>query len=1346
MSIVEYGTGDTTSGVLCSHLEQGVSLDDPLLGNILGFKPTLQDLETPRGEFLFAEPGPSDNDYFAPGLQWGFLRTLRLKKLDAQTRDMLKTLSTCAVAQGDVGGKCVLPEHGGGYLVELQGEILAATRKRRPFAVVMRPGPDPNAEIKDPNDPKAAATPKPVELPVEEKDPNGPISTEFPEPVLVRPSLRPPAPGPKPVLAEKDDKGAAEKPRVSKAKARRLRRRNLAIRIANGTYKPKGPSPKKDKRAARKAVGLAGSEKLAVEDFLASEPAVVDLWSVGVECNPGPGLQAAVARQRSKPKPVAAPAKKAPVANKNAPKPKPIKSGAGAKKAWGKKKTPPPENRAVARKQGGKRNKRRAQQKVARQITAATTVPNRPTSSAKRRQRRKELGVKIKAGEYKPPVKKIPYALTPAEQEVFVKAFGNGYAFGDQAHDHALCAAFRYAAQVDMQKRIGNRMHDVFGSGRAPNPMKTVNMPILTAHDVMRKRPKAACHCDPLECTHGDGAYHFMVDSVYYLNPEYVAKLAGKSRGGVMYTLHHSFNRMFGSELCDTYRWWDDGTNLSVKVGRGENVHTYVHPNLAWLRENQWSVGGRTLSYEMITTYGPMELGVFIYGDNWKTKGVLPRSLVVQVDRTKHLLDFRPTMTRHWEALAYRSAERVVVDKTILTYLRRAGVFKHLDQVELRSLNARFTRMSSENHLYQQMEKDYPTEWYNHFLDCVQVILQDRDKEIETLRAVNNAQPTRVVEDKALFGMNAPHWKISPYYAVVATSVFAVALRALRAGAGMWAIRNPHAVNGNVDICIQTDYPKQELPPIRSGEVVPIGSSRLLNAVRVRHEMVGGEMCLRFPAPRLVRNIDCGCRAAADRKRGAVKIIGVKDRICVTFAGCSGNILYAVRMRYMRELPPMNHLAWERLETVFDVLLNVVEKKWLYYDADKWYRIWLAKLPLSKRTRMIRAKLDFEEDSKTQHDTSVCCKFEVNPWKEPFKPRAFFPCPDPHLVRSGPSNFFIKTRLARLMNGVATPFIFAPGNNNAQLGWRVQSALEARNLYGTDDLVATELDLSMCETTMRGPMLEVQRRMYRALGLSSAEVDYILPGGVVRCTSKKRLFSADIPESRFSGRSDTTPGNTAVFMGMLWCALALAGMGEDLYVAPIGGDDCLIYHRRKHRPAVEDAVAHLGNCGLKPEALYHDNATAGRFYSGRFIRLGMLDSDFCQLVHVPLIGKSLVKCLHCKYVGQRVEPWIREVSNGNKYAWEHVPVLKQVNVALRAKYSDARGKCRIDLPYREINSTYVVLQPIEETYADLATAYNITVEQIKDLEKYAEVFMAGDFFGQDMEHDVLQLMCDVDLL
>ncbi len=894
--------------------------------------------------------------------------------------------------------------------------------------------------------------------------------------------------------------------------------------------------------------------------------------------------------------------------------------------------------------------------------------------------------------------KKLPqisYKLSDSEFAFFNKLFGE-HENGLLAHDHGLAAAVRYEAQYEAEKWLLERKYfifDMWGSARLPHDNKHSAMPIVTAHDSIRHRPNKVCDCQPYNCTHVDGKVApFVVDVLYYMKPSDIEFFVNKY--GALFTLHHTLNNTVGSELCGTYTYYKmKDSKVHVDVGTGVAKHSYEHGDLSWIYKTGYT-------FELIRTFGPMQFGMFVKPDSG-VKMLQPR-------------------------------DEVMIN--VGTIAREFMFGKMVTPATERDLISRMKRADTNEDL-ARLKKIYPDKWYELKLDIMGNTLISRTKEITYAKAIKESASSIIDVNKFIDEKFTPKvsWCQRFKRLVIGTTATVIV-----SGGGImyWMTMNPMAVWGNLfcpDVCIHTDQDlSPNVHPIREPQVYVTGSSKILR------KLAGGATYFREPHIHLNYENECGCRAIENRTRGLLVLSYVEDRKPFTFASCEGNIAHGLRLRFLRTLPAIVADAWEKMETELDGVLFEF-KKAPFISHKGFYHKWVGKFPLAKQARMNRA-LNDPEDEKL-FASSICCKFEAGFVKEPLKPRVFFPKSDANLVRNGPVMNLIKNKLIRLFDGNKTPFIFGPGNTPYSLGHKFGRAID-KYLPGVD-FTCVELDLSMCETTMRGPMLIVESMVYKAMGISRRDIEFLLDHTVSYGRSVKGNLSWSMPFCRESGTANTTGGNTCVFATFLWSFMRYFKIP---FVCLIGGDDACVYLARTHQVRFRMVVDEICRTGLKPEALYHQYYFQGRFFAGRMMRVRLLLTSEHVYAHVPLIGRCIAKNLVCKYsYGQRYDCWLRDVTIGRQFDWEHVPCLSVINRSIRAQYKHVLGKNTMEIPYRDIKTHRLTFGLSDALYDQIAMVYNLEADDIRALEVYLNRHFNGEWIGKALKSEILDIMVEIDL-
>lgn len=1028
-------------------------------------------------------------------------------------------------------------------------------------------------------------------------------------------------------------------------------------------------------------------------------------------------------------------------------------------------KNPQEKNHFVAKKQQGSRDKRRMQQKMVWRVKDCASNRALPhLRSAWNQDRRNLRGCYwapkpnhqqnswqeqpaeeeekrpycIKCGkdghwQHKCRQFNCPYILKPAEEAYLSQMFGKEVKSGTAPHDHAVCAQFRSFAVKNCEDYLLDRhprILDVFGSARLPHDRKHSVMPIKTAHDKIRNRPPASCTCEVDRCGHYlDNDAIFAVDAVYYIDPAYIVRVLSHCGNDKFYTLHHSLRGFAGSSMCGTYSWVRSGDLIKCTVGT--NQITYSHKSLDWLLTNTWFVGNKQLTYEIITTFDTVQFGVFILSNKIAVKTPEPLT-VAKVE----LVD---------SGYIYNTTRTEYVDQQLLGIANKFLRSKVIDEKTFRDLHAAIKR-AEVHESFGNLANKFPNEWNMMVNNVVVAAILNRDNRIslQFIKENNEKVYERNLQVTDMFKPTCTQILRRTIAAAKDKIILTIFAAGAVYGFQQLMIGNPMAFFGNVfrpDICLITDYAIHPSTPIRNPEKVRIGKSHFLRLVPQKNVFEGPNRFYVTDAIKCTFDGECGCSFPDDRKRGVLVLSYIDGHEPFSFSPCEGNTWFALRMRFMRDLPLISTEVWEKMENSLFMVLDSITQKRSRISKKGFFSAWVARYPVTKQQKLINAR-DHPESSVFEFGATVCCKFEVGILKDPLKPRAFFPKKEENLVKNGPLMYWIKKNLTILFNGVKTPFIFGSGNNNFQLGAKFENACVVRN-FNPAELVSVEIDLSMCETTMRGPFLILESEIYRRFGCTEGEISYLLNHVASFGKSSKGNLKFSMPFCRESGTANTTVGNTVVFSTWLWAACLEVGLKTTDFFCLIGGDDACVYLKPCHVPLLKQAIAIVSNSGLKPEPIYYDNVWAGRFYSGRMVQVKRKGA--LRYVHMPLIGRCLAKNLCCKYNGQKLEPWLRDTSIGQIYTWEHVPLLRQVNRRLRAKYETAVGRCRIEMPYRDINAAKVLSSYCDETFQQLAVVYGVEVGDLNQACQDLDLHFSKDWIGKSIENEVVEIMAGIDL-
>jgi hypothetical protein len=117
--------------------------------------------------------------------------------------------------------------------------------------------------------------------------------------------------------------------------------------------------------------------------------------------------------------------------------------------------------------------------------------------------------------------------------------------------------------------------------------------PVLSAADVCRKvnhgYETRTCDHDALSCECVVPAAYLSVDSLYYLDRDYIANLVYKSESKLLFAVCHSFDDAFGTFGNGEANFIVRGPSEVVMHVKG-NLQPYVHNNLSWLRDGSYPI------------------------------------------------------------------------------------------------------------------------------------------------------------------------------------------------------------------------------------------------------------------------------------------------------------------------------------------------------------------------------------------------------------------------------------------------------------------------------------------------------------------------------------------------------------------------------------------------------------------------------------------------------------------------------------------------------------------------------------------------------------------------------------
>jgi len=999
------------------------------------------------------------------------------------------------------------------------------------------------------------------------------------------------------------------------------------------------------------------------------------------------------------------------------------------------------------------------------------------------------------------PTVAIPYYLKPNEVKKFIEIFKRLPHCVPEHHDHALAAAVRHHAQLNVENYIYAKklsIVDIYGSCRLPSATKWCKMPLITAADYQRVVPSNDrwCRCE-YECVHSAPDVGLFVDVVYYLTPMQIASHCINTGKCMVYSLHHSMQTTTGSSLAGTYRWTTEYANnqsyLHVSIGPEGTENRYTHPDLSWLTTGKWSVPGGTLTYVSKGSFGPMSWGVFQYHlastgakflERQTTNGNFIEIESYVYDAHSFKDGWQDMLLNVTEFLGLKTKYEPITVKVpadLFAYLARTAMF--IPERE----KAVPLMLSAAKRWFNQAEakgiKISPIEFAKYLPHCIcAALVTTLPDEIGAMHyhmygndllqpGLWRRNPHRIVRicltgGAALFGflLVTHHIGFSLAFGVLAAFGLSGAT-----GAAMWYYgdrifgeRKPQPYRRYVATCLgldQVDWPKhvEDDFPLANAEQLPClkGFTDDLCGVGYGRDIAASRFskCI----------VECKCLAKEMRPPEIASFFVTSAYTPLAFTNCTCNVYAALRMRWMRQIRPQNRELWSiEYATMIDKLTPFLKFEDLGADITPEYiDHWLSRYHLAKQERLKLSRFD----SKTKFDrdkSKFFCKRELltkeqSDIKEPdtsWKPRGINAKDPGHQMITGPSMHRIADHLVDRFDGQRTGFIYACKRSPDEVGVLLQKSLLDKGLsLGSQ---AVECDLKMCETTMRGYFIDLENAIYKNFGISEKVRHTLFKKNENHGTDFSNSIHYSTGQCRESGATNTSVGNTIVYASILYLGMLYALIDPNHVVVVIGGDDCVLYYDEKKisEDALKALFHYVSQMGLEPELIYHKVAVRARFYSGYFLPFGVRDSDddtvYC---HVPMIGKAAVKS------GTMIEKpgldpwrWLLDTATQRKISWAHIPVLRAIPDGFLSAFKNRPVPAKKPANVKLLDSwdDYNFEKPLkklyanDETYHALGIVYDVTEQTIRDLDSTLVSFFLGDWIGKSFDNPVLKSFYAID--
>jgi len=973
----------------------------------------------------------------------------------------------------------------------------------------------------------------------------------------------------------------------------------------------------------------------------------------------------------------------------------------------------------------------------------------------------------------------IPMMLDYDQAKEFHKIFGLApvCTTGD-VHDHPLSAAVRWMVQRYVESHIVNRCKeknkpvkyvDIYGSSRLPNMFKWSVMPELTPNDIMRRRPTRSCKCDIYSCPHLDASTSFSVDSLYYMNVEDIAHICSNN---LLKEHHVAFHRMLqhsGVVNKGEYRWTtfeNDGKLYNkVYVGGETTGNMYTNPRMDWLDQRVWKTSKGYLYYVFRKNYGPMEYGVFFLDD--KELQVQPYE---NEDRYVQIISWKldtPEKDVHWinklvdmakftigQFVGLKHRYKLVeyqVPFDLYTKLIQQAMFTKMEDREnlCHELKGRALRWKNEcNQKNQYVDEMQFTNYLPHVIAAAMTVSLPSEFGSMHYSYINDF----CVTNPELWRKNYSRPKrIVLSLGVVLASTIALfctkpLIPVIGLVAGLLAIAAKYKTNvSGYDSVRRYDYATSTCQGLDMDNYYKFVTS--LDTVKkdVKLPCIPGftdyitkdknVFTIKKPDVRQM-TWECNCDLKEVRKPSVAKIIKFEGVDVMSYTNCVCNMFSAMSQRYFRPTPKQDPNFWK---TEYQALLHEGSE---FLDTDLNvagnYSEWYKGLETHKKKLVDRAILKNDvtriKECKCRVKQEVTLKLsEVD---KPGKPRGYFPSDQLHYAETGPSMYSYKKMLCRNMNGRRTKFIFACGMNPLELGKTLEDALSA-HLPNTAQIVADEGDLKTCESTQTGYLLALQSKNMENAGVTPHVLDLLFTQESSNCKFDSNSMGEMVISMKnclFSGRSNTSVGNTSTFATVMKRALAKYGVID--YVVMIGGDDSVLYYYIHDYAKVQQVWAYVLMSGLEPEVIHRRDYRQARFYSGVF--LPCLDNKgHRHLTHAPLLSKAFIKSFTYRLKpGLDVNQWLEITMDQKRRVWSHIPILNSVhhigNKFLNGQeFKSMKGK---SVAYMDVGGflhrdliSQPPLKPADDIYDYLEAIYGVTPDEMMRLES---VLMAHDFVNE----------------
>jgi len=338
------------------------------------------------------------------------------------------------------------------------------------------------------------------------------------------------------------------------------------------------------------------------------------------------------------------------------------------------------------------------------------------------------------------------------------------------------------------------------------------------------------------------------------------------------------------------------------------------------------------------------------------------------------------------------------------------------------------------------------------------------------------------------------------------------------------------------------------------------------------------------------------------------------------------------------------------------------------------------------------------------------------------KPRLIFATNNHYLVKAAPIAYSLGKKLKTIWNKDYFVY-YTSGATALDLGEWFHKSMD---MFDSPRIIET--DFAEYEARIHCEAMEEQCLFYEHMGADRVDAD------VFRMQkTQKGSTRTGLKWTRKAGRAsavpDTSCGNSVVnaLVHLTYLCGVLGVVAEDhIRMAILGDDNLLIVSGTLWKlmgSSTEGLVKHIEAGGMKPETKSYglDDCCKAEFCSGWFAA-HEIDGEL-RCVWTPKVGRVLMKTLMIK--PQEKKPMA--VAKGICQGLTVGPTCPLLRTALKTLQSSIIGETQI-MQHLEWNpKSEKVTGIVKSSYECLSARYDLSVDQIKEVERYLKDKMSGSF-------------------